>query len=150
MRPIATDDASVCLCVCWWLPWALHKRLNRSRYSLGYGLTKPKKPCIIIAARISARQKALLAGTYWHARDLFHFIRTRQHVVMRLLANVNAAIYWRCLHSMRSRVYVTAGCPSVCPVDRQKQRRAAGLLLSEGACSRYWYSWYATLQSVSH
>ena len=27
--------------------------------------------------------------------------------------------------------------PSVCPVDRQQQRRAAGLLLSAGACSRY-------------
>ena len=26
---------------------------------------------------------------------------------------------------------------SVCPVDRQQQRRAAGLLLSSGACSRY-------------
>jgi len=27
--------------------------------------------------------------------------------------------------------------PSVSPVDRQQQRRAAGLLLSSGACSRY-------------
>ena len=27
--------------------------------------------------------------------------------------------------------------PSVCPVDRQQQRRAAGLLLSAGTCSRY-------------
>ena len=27
--------------------------------------------------------------------------------------------------------------PSVCPVDRQQQRRPAGLLLSSGACSRY-------------
>jgi len=46
--------------------------------------------------------------------------------------------------SMRSRVYVTVGCPSVClsvrltvcsdvgPVNRQQQRRAAGLLLSAG------------------
>jgi len=28
-------------------------------------------------------------------------------------------------------------CLSVCPVDRQQQRRAAGLLLSSGECSRY-------------
>jgi len=37
-------------------------------------------------------------------------------------------------------LYVTVGCPSVrlsvCPVDRQQQLRAAGLLLSAGACSR--------------
>jgi len=25
-------------------------------------------------------------------------------------------------------IYVTVGCPSVCPVDREQQRRAAGLL----------------------
>jgi len=35
--------------------------------------------------------------------------------------------------SVRSRTYVTAGCqsvrPSVCPVDRQQLRLAAGLLL---------------------
>jgi len=35
---------------------------------------------------------------------------------------------------MRSRIYVTVNrpsvCPSVCPVDRQQQRDAAGLLLS--------------------
>ena len=31
---------------------------------------------------------------------------------------------------MRSRVYETVERPSVCPVDRQQQRRAAGLLLS--------------------
>jgi len=31
---------------------------------------------------------------------------------------------------MRSRVYVTVGCPSVCPIDRYQQRRPAGLLLS--------------------
>ena len=34
-------------------------------------------------------------------------------------------------------VYVTIHCPSVCPVDRQPQRRAAGLLLSSGAGGRY-------------
>jgi len=37
-------------------------------------------------------------------------------------------------HSMRCRVYITVGCPSVhpsvCPVDRQQQ---AGLRLSSGA-----------------
>ena len=33
-----------------------------------------------------------------------------------------------------SRVFVR---PSVCPVDRQQQRRAAGLLLIAGACSKY-------------
>ena len=48
--------------------------------------------------------------------------------------------YFRCPHSTRGRVYVTVGCPfvrlSVCPVDRQQQRRAAGLLLSAVACSR--------------
>ena len=32
-----------------------------------------------------------------------------------------------------SRIYLTVGCPSVCAVDRQQQRRAAGLLLSAGA-----------------
>ena len=41
---------------------------------------------------------------------------------------------WRCPRNMRSRVYVTvrcpSACPSVCPVDRQQQRRSAGLLLS--------------------
>ena len=46
-----------------------------------------------------------------------------------------------CLHSMRRRVYVTVGCSSVrlsvCPVDRQQQQRAAGLLLSAGAGCRY-------------
>ena len=39
-----------------------------------------------------------------------------------------------CPHSMRSRVHLTVGCPSVrpsvCAVGRQQQRRAAGLLLS--------------------
>jgi len=38
------------------------------------------------------------------------------------------------LYGVPSRVYVTVGCPStrpsVCPVDRQQQRRPAGLLLS--------------------
>ena len=42
---------------------------------------------------------------------------------------------------MRSRVYVTVACPSVrlsvCLVDRQQLRRAAGLPLSAGAGSRY-------------
>jgi len=39
---------------------------------------------------------------------------------------------------MPSRIYVTVGCPSVSlSVDRQQQRRASGLLLSAGACSRY-------------
>jgi len=38
--------------------------------------------------------------------------------------------FYRCLHSMRSRVYVTVGCPSLCPIDRQQQRRPASLLLS--------------------
>ena len=37
-------------------------------------------------------------------------------------------------HSMRSRVYKTARCPSVrqsvCPISQTQQRRAAGLLLS--------------------
>jgi len=46
------------------------------------------------------------------------------------------------MHSMRSRVYVTVGRPSVRPsvrpIDRQQQRRPAGLLLSAGGvCSRY-------------
>ena len=40
----------------------------------------------------------------------------------------------RCPNSMQSSVYVTVECPSerlsVCPVNRQQQRRAAGLLLS--------------------
>ena len=43
-----------------------------------------------------------------------------------------------CPHSMRSRVHLAVGCPSVrpsvrlsvCAVGRQQQRRAAGLLLS--------------------
>ena len=38
-------------------------------------------------------------------------------------------------------LYVTVGCPSVrpsvSPVGRQQQRRAAGLLLSSGAGDRY-------------
>jgi len=38
------------------------------------------------------------------------------------------------MHSTRITICVTVGrpsvCPSVCPVDRQQQRRAAGLLLS--------------------
>ena len=46
------------------------------------------------------------------------------------------------MHSMRSRVYVTDGRPSVRPsvrpIDQQQQRRPAGLLLSAGGvCSRY-------------
>ena len=43
-------------------------------------------------------------------------------------------------HIIQSTVCVTAGCPSVrpsvCPIYRQQQRRAAGLLLSARACSR--------------
>ena len=31
----------------------------------------------------------------------------------------------------------TVECPSVCPVDRQQQRRQAGLLLRSGAGSRH-------------
>jgi len=38
---------------------------------------------------------------------------------------------------MRSKVYVTIGRLSVCPVDRQQRRRPAGLLLSAGVCSVY-------------
>ena len=43
--------------------------------------------------------------------------------------------------TLRCRVCITVGCPSVClsvcPVDRQQQRREAGLLPSSGAGSRY-------------
>jgi len=49
-------------------------------------------------------------------------------------------IYWRRPHSMRSRVYVTVVCPSVClsvcPIDREQQLRQAGLLLSIQKISR--------------
>ena len=53
--------------------------------------------------------------------------------------------YWHCPHSMRSRVYVTVGCPSVrlsvCPsvfsIIRPQQRRATGLLLSARAGGGY-------------
>jgi len=47
--------------------------------------------------------------------------------------------FFRTAPLMRSRVYETVERPrpSVCYVDRQQQRRAAGLLLSAGACSRY-------------
>jgi len=46
--------------------------------------------------------------------------------------------YWRCPHSMHRGVYVTVGHPSVrpsvrpsvCPIDREQQRRPAGLQLS--------------------
>jgi len=43
---------------------------------------------------------------------------------------------WPCPHSMRSKLYITVRCPSVClsvrlcPVDLQQPRRPAGLLLS--------------------
>ena len=47
-------------------------------------------------------------------------------------------LYWHCPYSMQSRICVTVGCPSVCPIDRQQQRQPAGLLLSIGVCSRYW------------
>jgi len=48
---------------------------------------------------------------------------------------------WRSLHSKRSRVYVTVGCPSVCPfvcLSRRWAAAAASLLLSAGAdiCGR--------------
>jgi len=40
--------------------------------------------------------------------------------------------YVRCPHSLRSMVYVTVGCPSVrlsvCPLDRQQQRRSSNSL----------------------
>ena len=36
--------------------------------------------------------------------------------------------YWHCPHSMRSRIYETVRCPSVCPTCRLQQR-AASLLL---------------------
>jgi len=36
----------VCLSVCWSQPWALQKRMNRSRCRLGYGVRWDKKPCI--------------------------------------------------------------------------------------------------------
>jgi len=43
-------------------------------------------------------------------------------------------VYWRFPHTMWNEVYVTVGRssvrPSVCPIDRQQQRRPAGLQLS--------------------
>ena len=38
--------------------------------------------------------------------------------------------YWHCPRGMRSRVYVTIGCPSVWSIVQQPLRRAAGLLPS--------------------
>ena len=38
--------------------------------------------------------------------------------------------YSHCPHSRRSRVYETVQCLSVCPINRQQQRCAVGLLLS--------------------
>jgi len=44
-------------------------------------------------------------------------------------------------HSMRGKRHKTVECPSVrlsvCPVDRQQQRRPTGLLLRSGAGSRH-------------
>ena len=42
------------------------------------------------------------------------------------VANVSFLLYWHCLQSMRSRVYVTVRCPSVC---LSVKLTAEGLLL---------------------
>jgi len=52
--------------------------------------------------------------------------------------DVNQLLALHCVHSIRTGIYVTLGCPSVrpsvclsvCAVIRPQQRRAAGLLLS--------------------
>jgi len=52
--------------------------------------------------------------------------------------DVNQLLALHCVHSIRTGIYVTLGCPSVrpsvclsvCAAIRPQQRRAAGLLLS--------------------
>jgi len=63
------------------------------------------------------------------------------HFVFYLILYISALVANKRVHSMPSRVYVTDGrlsvCPSVCPIDRQQQRRPAGLLLiSIDSCGR--------------
>ena len=41
-------------------------------------------------------------------------------------------IYWYCSNSMWNRIHATVERLSVCPIDRQQQRRPVGLLLSAG------------------
>jgi len=58
------------------------------------------------------------------------------HELINSLALRPSSSCSHCPHSMRNRLYVTGGCPSVrphvCPIDRQQHRRAAGLLDSIG------------------
>jgi len=84
-------------------------------------------------------------ASYWLRRVLDDGER-QDYVVKGLLAAGGDVCsvplpYWHCPPSMRSRVYVTVGRPSVrlsvCPVDCQQQQRPAVLLLSADVCSRY-------------
>ena len=102
-------------------------------------------------SKIQRRLQAKRNTTFAH----FHSENMKKHKSIHVKSNVKAvsltSIYvmtaLRLLdapttHSMRSRVYVTVGRPSVRPsvrpIDRQQQRRPASLLLSAGGvCSRY-------------
>jgi len=74
------------------------------------------------------------------AADIANFIR-QVAVVIRPFAVSTAAVCYA-VRIARGKRHETVGCPSVrlsvCPVDRQQQRRrpAAGLLLRSGAGSR--------------
>jgi len=62
-----------------------------------------------------------------HCENKFVDAHQRLRFVLTILALYKFVCMYVC---MRSRVRVTVGYSSVCPVDRQQQRRAAGLLLS--------------------
>ena len=66
-------------------------------------------------------------------RTLFTYFGSLKTKVVECIQKHYARALWRRRHSMRSGDYAT-----VCrPIDRQQQRRPAGLLLSSGICSRY-------------
>ena len=55
----------------------------------------------------------------WLSDDCFVYLVT---LFSRLYSNTQApplllSLYWHCWHSIRSRVYVTVGCPSVSPMQ---------------------------------
>ena len=58
--------------------------------------------------------------------------------------------YWHCPRGMRSRVYVTIGCPSVCLVHRSTAAAACGGFAAERPADRTYRSTAAAASAQQH
>jgi len=50
---------SLCVCICWTQPWAVRKRINRSRCHLGYGLGNAQGTMYYVWAQIPSWKEAI-------------------------------------------------------------------------------------------